>query len=537
MISPLLSIGVAFAQSSVVFAQMSQVVYDGMFIYCILNEFAYQDTKIRSVHFSVLSIYLLYRFVSIFGASVFFLPIDLLEGRLWKAALVVNLLFYLPFRLTSWICCGRRWLEDHDDIRLNSRGVVPKQTHQNRLIHGPILVIIPCHKEPLDIIVASLTSVFATQYPNLHVFVSFDGSENKEAFSGLAKKFEATFQDRFPYACAEARVNGTMLTLLLFGHGGKPQCQKNTLDHIMSVHSKLVVEETYALFLDSDTTIPKYALSLLAERVFVPSSGMTDVAALSLVQGVENASSSFLSALQETEYLDYGIHVEVVMSSLGNVTCLSGTTMFLRLNVALDVFDTLLKEKALHKTLHHHWKYHYGDDRLLTLLTERKAGSRCSDIHTGIICNTQPALPMMNLVIQRRRWFLGAVATDAAALCDPSYWLTTPILARYRLLNHAAQTTDSQIICLAILITLGNLEEYRWVVGVVIISMGMNMLSLFCFASVRRRSVVVWYMYPIFLILAPMFNIVVKIFTIATVRDRKWGGVRGLPMVISKGRQ
>lgn len=212
------------------------------------------------------------------------------------------------------------------------------------------------------------------------------------------------------------------------------------------------------------------------------------------------------------------------MSTLGNVICLSGTLIYVRLSILLEIFEEeLSKEGKIEEPIHEHWKHYFGEDRFMTQLLSRHSGAWSVDIHTGVVCETQAAVPLWALVLQRRRWFLGTVATDASSLCDIEYWKSTPLLLAYRLLM-AGHISDLQVILLAALILMMQLQDFFWVPWTILGALSMNILTLVVFQAARQRLSLL--LYPLSIFLYPLLNVFVKVYALVTLFDRGWGGER-----------
>ncbi|KAL6862932.1 hypothetical protein ACO1O0_003175 [Amphichorda felina] len=146
------------------------------------------------------------------------------------------------------------------------------------------------------------------------------------------------------------------------------------------------------LFLDADTTICQSTLQLFGRRLHGQPPTPSKLVALTSVQGIRHPSLSWNSATQEAEYLIYSIFFQAVFSRLGNVACLAGTA-----------------------------------------------------VHTGVVSETEPAPSLRNLLVQRKKWFLGTVSTEAAYLSSPAFWASTPLLSAWRLCKPAV-VPDTQML-------------------------------------------------------------------------------------------
>jgi cellulose synthase/poly-beta-1,6-N-acetylglucosamine synthase-like glycosyltransferase len=209
------------------------------------------------------------------------------------------------------------------------------------------------------------------------------------------------------------------------------------------------------------------------------------------------------------------------MSMLGNVICLSGTAIYVRLEALLAVFDTYVDEASGQTaSLYDHWKYSFGEDRNLTLHLAGTFGHWSTDIHTGTVSETQPALLLRSLILQRRRWFLGTVATEAAALCKAGFWRSSPFLSAYRLCIKPVVVRDLQMILLVLAISQLQLEGFTWILLTVAAFFLMDILVFLSFGAVRRRMGVL--MYPFVLLLFPFIQSASIIWALMSLWERRW---------------
>lgn len=168
--------------------------------------------------------------------------------------------------------------------------------------------------------------------------------------------------------------------------------------------------------------------------------------ALTSVQGIRHPSLSWNSATQEAEYLIYSIFFQAVFSRLGNVACLAGPVIYARLDSLLRVWDNYIEDGAgQQSTLYEHWLHTFGEDRHLTQYLAAEFGPGATAVHTGVVSETEPAPSLRNLLVQRKRWFLGTVSTEAAYLSSPAFWASTPLLSAWRLCKPAV-VPDTQML-------------------------------------------------------------------------------------------
>lgn len=133
------------------------------------------------------------------------------------------------------------------------------------------VVIMPCHRESLAVVLASVNSVAQSTYTHdrIHIFLSFDGLQNTDIFAKLVDTVGARKNASRQFPCAEIGIGNAKLTVCLFEHGGKPRCQGQTMKYIKRYHDEYFqrASDTCILLLDSDTIIHPTAVRLLATRL------------------------------------------------------------------------------------------------------------------------------------------------------------------------------------------------------------------------------------------------------------------------------
>lgn len=191
---------------------------------------------------------------------------------------LLNVALYLPDRIIT--VCGAsvaafhaRKSHQHPNPGTDTRDDGESQELLGHDLHDlPItLVIIPCYREPLSAILDTIHSAAASTYDSnrIHIFVSFDGFQNRSVFLELLKIAGATFRHANKSVHAQGEISGVRITLSAFEHGGKTHCQGRTMDYIREAHSNYMeaASDVSILFLDADTTICQSTLQLFGRRL------------------------------------------------------------------------------------------------------------------------------------------------------------------------------------------------------------------------------------------------------------------------------
>lgn len=209
------------------------------------------------------------------------------------------------------------------------------------------------------------------------------------------------------------------------------------------------------------------------------------------------------------------------MAALGNVNCLSGTVVYVRLDALLAVIKHRSSQNA---SLHEYWKERFGDDRYLTQRLIERFGARSTDIQTDIVSHTQAAIPFTTLIEQRRRWLLGTVATEAAALCNAKFWADCRSQCLYRLYSYAGVETDVRALLMLLVASHLHGGARSFVVAAVLTLLGLNAATLRSFPSVRQHLSISVYFWS--LLLLPLMNMSTRLYVVGSLWERGWGSTR-----------
>jgi cellulose synthase/poly-beta-1,6-N-acetylglucosamine synthase-like glycosyltransferase len=212
------------------------------------------------------------------------------------------------------------------------------------------------------------------------------------------------------------------------------------------------------------------------------------------------------------------------MAALGNVSCLSGTVIYVRLDALLAVMWPKYKQDA---KLNEYWKENFGDDRSLTQRLTERFGPGATTIQSNVVSETQAAVPLTALIEQRRRWLLGTIATEVGALCSPTNWTDSFWQCVYRLWLSVGAASDIRallMLCMAVHMPNGGAKTFT--IFAVSSSLISNAVTLLSFPAVRLR--LSFPMYCCTLLLLPIVNVTTRLRTLMSLRNRSWGGVRAI---------
>lgn len=158
---------------------------------------------------------------------------------------------------------------------------------------------------------------------------------------------------------------------------------------------------------------------------------------------IDKGSRTFLTLLQDMEYIHGQMFERAVETCFGAVTCLPGALSCFSFSafrkMAKYYFDEKVNPK---KSPFDYGKFHLGEDRWLTHLFMLGAEKAYKiGLCTGAFCKTEACSTWNSLLDQRIRWFKGFITNEVPMLCDNQLWGRYPLLLLYRLLQATIRTT------------------------------------------------------------------------------------------------
>ena len=174
--------------------------------------------------------------------------------------------------------------------------------------------------------------------------------------------------------------------------------------------------------------------------------------------------------------------------------------------------------------MYRYWLRILGDDRWLTqLLLMRTSGISRLQIETKVFSETGSA-GYRGILAQRRRWFLACISANVFANLDWQTLTHHTSLWSYRMLTQTVYISDFHALSLGIIL-IQTVDRHTQYSGLAL-----------CLAVLLNWSILLWVgkrkgrsstlLYPMFLVCMPFFNMLVRTYTLMTVRKRSWGGSR-----------
>jgi hypothetical protein len=250
------------------------------------------------------------------------------------------------------------------------------------------------------------------------------------------------------------------------------------------------------------------------------------VDAATCLLGISDDNPSIIARFEEIDYLHHGLLVESVASSFGSVFCVSGTQTFVRLSTFLEVCDRFFASQAAEsESLYRYWQCVLGDDRWLTqLLLMHTNGKSVLQLDTRVLNETRSAGGFLGLLSQRRRWLLACTSADVFANMNWQMLTQHPTWWAYRFLSQTIRMPDVNGILLGTLTVNASDRKLHYVGLLLLLVFAVNWSLLSWIADRKGRNTM--FMYPLFHICLPIFNILVRVYTMLTLSKRTWGGAR-----------
>ncbi|KAF3905121.1 N-acetylglucosaminyltransferase [Orbilia brochopaga] len=354
-----------------------------------------------------------------------------------------------------------------------------------------IAIIMPCYNELAENVMKCINSIAGQDYPMscLHVCLSFDSDElSKEYLEVLSRLGVPTVRrNKYPVSI-DVRFQGMRVTVSRYKHGGKRHTQKKTFQMIDKLYEKYLERR-------DDDFIPR-------QKNKRQPMAMTGV----ITSRVDKGQASFITLLQDMEYIHGQLFERAVESSCGAVTCLPGALTCLKFSAFRNMSRFYFADMAdKHDNPFDYGQYHLGEDRWLTHLF--MIGAKHSyqiGFSTSAFCKTEACSTWNSLINQRTRWFKGFITNEASMLTDWQLWKRYPLLCIFRMMQDTIRTT-------ALLLVLP-------------LSLGANWFFMLWYGWQLKRKKA--YLYPILFLANPVINWFYLVASVWTYKRRSWGGPR-----------
>ena len=280
-----------------------------------------------------------------------------------------------------------------------------------------------------------------------------------------------------------------------------------------------MVRKPFLLFIDSDVQLRPTCISNFV-RSMQKTNGREALTGLILTHTRWNR---FLQLFQNIEYLESQVIHRTTEDYLGAVTCLPGALTMIRFESLNSVSRGYFAQRQPRNAMEFA-RSHLGEDRYLThLLMEARPERHRIGFCAEAVCFTHACDSLSSLFKQRRRWLLGTLTNEVHMICSPVLWKTMPALMFLQSLSslrngplfvHAA-ISEAPLGRAPFVTTIGTLLLAYVPIWLLVCLYG---------SSLRQKST--YFMYPVLLLINPIFGALYSLHALVTFRRRTWGGPR-----------
>lgn len=393
-----------------------------------------------------------------------------------------------------------------------------------------VVIVMPCYKEIPEVLLRTVDSIVDCEYPPscMHVFLSFDGDQEDELYLNTIEKLGVPLTlDTYPKSI-DVVYRSCRITVSRFQHGGKRSCQKKTFKLIDKIYTEYIKrnDNLFILFIDSDCILDRVCIQNFMYEMELKPGSKRNMLAMTGVITSTTEKNTFITLLQDMEYIHGQLFERSVESACGAVTCLPGALTILRFSAFRRMSKYYFADKAEQcEDLFDYGKCHLGEDRWLTHLFMIGAKERYQiQMSTGAFCKTEAVQTYRSLLKQRRRWFLGFITNEVCMLTDVRLWKRYPVLCLIRFMQNTIRTTALLFFVMVISLITTSKRLQNLPVGFIGVSLGLNWLLMLYFGAKLGRYKIM--LYPIMFIVNPFFNWCYMVYGIFTAGQRTWGGPR-----------
>ncbi|WPG97341.1 glycosyltransferase family 2 protein [Acrodontium crateriforme] len=523
---------VAIVGSVMLAAVLEWVLWLLAFLYCLFKVFQKANGETK---WSV-------RILAVLNAAIFialrciFLPIMVVTLPLPSAIVqkfpeeMVGILQWFAFwsfsglLVVPWLFCVYQLVTQNIGRTRRIKSILDEQSAPK------VVIIMPCYNELPAVLLRTVDSIVDCAYPPscMHIFLSFDGDREDDVYLNTLEALGVPLQlDTYPRS-VDVTYRSCRVTVSRFPHGGKRSCQKHTFKLIDKIYAAYLRrnDDLFLLFIDSDCILDKNCIQNFMWEMNLKPASKNDMLAMTGVITSTTEKHSFITILQDMEYIHGQLFERSVESSLGAVTCLPGALTMLRFSAFRRMAKYYFADKAEQcDDLFDFAKCHLGEDRWLTHLLMIGARKRYQiQMCTNAFCKTEAVQTMKSLLKQRRRWFLGFITNEACMLTDIRLWKRYPLLLLIRLAQNTIRTTALLFFIMIIAIVTTSQTIARLPVGFIAVSLGLNWVLMLYFGAKLGRYKIM--MYPLMFVFNPFLNWLYMVYGIFTAGKRTWGGPR-----------
>ena len=323
-------------------------------------------------------------------------------------------------------------------------------------------------------------------------------------------------------------VEGMRVTVSTFVHAGKRLTQSQTYNLIRDAYAGMGAN-AYVLSMDSDVYLDPDCIQNVIDyrtkqgRDILGLTGLITCAqperGLNVLEQLQNADRI------EKETMDRTLEIK-----LGANSCLHGKITIVPLSALMMVAPKYFGHTDVDSmfTVDFH-QYQLGEDRYFTLLLmeqSRKWGQVGFTCQAK--CRTVFPSTLMQLLKQRRRWFLATLVNDMNLLCSPNIWSKYALLQglkTYQYLSRGFAIVTWAMVVLQFMSS-ASLSVRAYIAIFAPAAFILVRMALTVIVSVRLKEYKAACFVPLTVIYFQLWEEMVMVFSLMTWRTRTWGGPR-----------
>jgi chitin synthase len=407
--------------------------------------------------------------------------------------------------------------------------------------HKKVNIIMPIYNEDPESLWRAIESVikldygyttnaFSIQKRNLiNLYLSFDegvpkeGQLNSDAFVKLMERFNLDIYDRRERINVD--IDGILIAICRFEHGGKKSAQyggfkemEKDMIILEERRTSFKMDESLVFFIDSDIILKSD--SLLHFYYYLEK--FKKSALTGLISCIASDDPKFITFYQDIEYVSGQIFWRNLESYFNSTTCLPGAFTILRYSFFKKVSEKYFNSNVYEDNADYQ-RFYLGEDRYLThLLMEIEPGKL--GFCEAARCKTDAPKTVLALMKQRRRWYLGHIANDTWMISSLELWKNYPLLCMFNLLNNTRNTSIYIYLLYFVLLLNKEVSLTLWILFILLpIICNWFFIVIYAFKIKRKMNIM---FYIAILLFQPLFSMAYMYYTIWTIKQKSWGGVR-----------
>lgn len=385
--------------------------------------------------------------------------------------------------------------------------------------YDKINIIIPIYNEDPNSLWNSVESVDKLEYnlENIHLYLSFDDDKYSDAYNYVMSKLGNVIgANEYRHDCV--RESGLKISICKFSHGGKKSAQQGAYNMIKTDYKDDELKNSKLFLMDSDIQLKSDCMWNFIKYM----KEYNKTCLTGMITCKTSSNNKFLAYYQDIEYISGQIFWRNLESFCGATSCLPGAFTILN----WESFDEISHEyfsKKDYNDIFDYQRFHLGEDRYLTHLLMIKNVGKIGFCERSR-CKTDPPLSLMNLLKQRKRWFLGHISNDTWMLSSPVLWYKYPLLTLFNFFNNSRNTSIYVYLLYLVLFLNKDISFFIWFMYI-LLPILLNWLFIMYYAFILKRKMNIFF-YICIIICQPILNMLYMYYTIYNIRINSWGGAR-----------